>query len=211
MRHSRTASERLKAYLDALPFSSRCTIRSSSHFMSMRPFARIRTACPTAGLIEQYAVWLREFPVVVSGTDQPYPLEQLPLIRAARGEAAHADDVAIQIPDGQVTIESWAVPAARRPGNITAIVSAFHDISQRRAVEIELARYRETLEQRVAQRTSELAALNTSLGARVSRTDGHQRGRPARGAHNRHGSDLGRGRTGPRPSIPGDAGQHQLV
>ena len=84
------------------------------------------------------------------------------------GEAAHADDVGLNLPQGQVTIESWAVPLRDDQGQISAIVTAFQDISQRRAIETELAHYRETLEQRVAQRTSELAALNTSLGARVA-------------------------------------------
>ena len=53
-------------------------------------------------------------------------------------------------------------------GAITAIISAYQDISQRRAIEHELAGYREHLEERVAQRTAELAAVNASLGVRVA-------------------------------------------
>jgi signal transduction histidine kinase/PAS domain-containing protein len=162
------SEERLKVYLDALPFQVQV------HDPQLTPLyvnASIRQNpynMPDGWYDQQYDAWLRDFPVVVSGTDQPYPLEQLPLIRSARGEPAHADDIAIQTPRGQVTIESWSTPLRDQAGNITAIVSAFHDISKRRANEIELAGYRETLEQRVAQRTSELAALNTSLGARVT-------------------------------------------
>ena len=162
------SEQRLKTYLDALPFSVQV------HDANLKPLyvnAAIRQVprdLPPGWFEEEYAVWLREVPVAIAGTDLPYPVEQLPLIRASRGETAHADDVAIVFPDGQVAIESWAVPLRDGQGQITAIVSAFQDISARRAVEAELSSYRATLEQRVAQRTSELAAINASLGERVA-------------------------------------------
>ena len=74
----------------------------------------------------------------------------------------------VELPNGRVTLEAWSEPLYDDLGRVTAIVTAFQDISKRRATENELASYRETLEQRVAQRTSELAAINTSLGARVA-------------------------------------------
>lgn len=89
-------------------------------------------------------------------------------MRAARGETAHADNVGLPGPLGQMTLEAWAVQLFDKQGQVSAIVSAFQDITARRAVETELMNYRETLEQRVTQRTSEMAALNTSLGERVA-------------------------------------------
>lgn len=161
-----TASEqRLTSYLDALPFNIQV------HDPQLKPLY-INAAIRKSGGVqregwyeEQYKVWLQEYPVVVSGTGEPYPIEKLPLMRAAGGEWAHADDVAINMPRGQVVIEAWAVPLRDEAGSITAIVSAFQDISHRRAIETELANYRETLEQRVAQRTSELAARVSELTA----------------------------------------------
>lgn len=162
------SEQRLSTYLDALPFSIQV------HDAKLKPLyvnAAIRQTSrdlPPGWFDEPYEVWVRAFPAFISGTDQPYPIEQLPLMRAAQGETAHADNVGLPGPQGQVTVEAWAVPLFDEQGGVTAIVSAFQDISARRAVETELLNYRETLEQRVAQRTSELAALNTSLGARVA-------------------------------------------
>jgi signal transduction histidine kinase len=80
----------------------------------------------------------------------------------------HADDIAIYKDGRQIPLESWCVPIRDEQGATTAIITAFQDISHRRAIENELAGYRTELEQRVVQRTAELAALNTSLGARVA-------------------------------------------
>ena len=162
------SEQRLSTYLDALPFSILV------HDAKLKPLyvnAAIRQTSgdlPPGWFDEPYEVWVRGFPVSISGSDQPYPIEQLPLMRAARGETVHVDNVGMPGPQGQVTLEAWAVPLFDNQGQVSAIVSAFQDITARRAVETELLNYRETLEQRVEQRTSELAALNTSLGERVA-------------------------------------------
>ncbi len=163
------ASERrLHSYLDALPFSIQVHGADLKPLYVNSTIRQLRSDRPDGWYDEQYEVWLRDFPPLISGTDQPYPAEQLPLIRAAMGEKAHVDDIALQNPEGQTTLEAWAVPLLDDSGKVIAIVTAFQDISARRAVENELAGYRETLEQRVSQRTSELAALNASLAARVA-------------------------------------------
>jgi signal transduction histidine kinase/PAS domain-containing protein len=164
----KASEQRLNTYLDALPFNIQV------HDAQLKPLyvnAQIRkgNAEQRAGFYEEeYPAWVAEFPVTVSSTGEPYPTEQLPLMRAARGEEAHADDVTVNLPHGPTFVEAWAVPLKDEHGSVTAIVTAFQDISARRAVENELADYRERLEQRVAQRTAELAALNASLGARVA-------------------------------------------
>ena len=104
----------------------------------------------------------------VYGRDIPYPPENIPLLRAARGESAHADDLAVTLPDGEHVVEAWAVPLTDEAGQIATIVTAFQDITARRAIEQELASYRDHLEQRVAQRTAELAAVNAVLEVRVA-------------------------------------------
>jgi two-component system nitrate/nitrite sensor histidine kinase NarX len=165
----RISEERLSTYLDALPFNIQV------HDPQLKPlyvndYIRRNGAEITPGFYEQeYGVWVDAFPVEAWGTGKPYPLERLPLIRAAQGEACHSDDVVVNLPEGKkVVVESWAVPLKDAAGNVTAILTAFQDITARRAIETELADYRETLEQRVAQRTAELGALNANLGARVA-------------------------------------------
>ena len=80
------SEQRLSTYLDALPFSIQV------HDAKLKPLyvnAAIRQTgrdLPPGWFEEPYEVWLNAFPVLVSGTDQPYPIEQLPLMRAAGGK-----------------------------------------------------------------------------------------------------------------------------
>lgn len=167
---SLTSSEhRLASYLDAMPFYVLV------HDPQLNPIyvnAAIRRDDRgdrnEAYYHAHYDSWLSEVPVVFSGTHEPYPPDRLPLVRAAHGESAHADDISLVFPTDISPVEAWSVPIRNAAGEITAIVSAFHNIAARRAVEQELASYREHLEQHVAQRTAELAAVNTHLTGRVA-------------------------------------------
>lgn len=162
------SEQRLADYLDALPFNVQV------HDNALRPIyvnAAIHQAqrgADPALLALDYMAALAAMPVFVAGTGEPYPVERLPLLRAARGEKAHADDLAIRRDGVETPLEAWSVPLRDAGGAVAAIITAFQDISQRRAIEQELAGYRDQLEARVAQRTAELAAVNASLGARVA-------------------------------------------
>ena len=67
----------------------------------------------------------------VRGTDDAYPLEQMPPVRALGGETATADDVEIDLGDWRVPVESWASPLFDPAGNVTGAVVVFRDISVR--------------------------------------------------------------------------------
>ncbi len=68
----------------------------------------------------------------VAGTDQLYPSERQPIVRALAGESAHAADFEIRRPDRVAPIEVWAAPVRDAEGNITHAVAAFSDITERR-------------------------------------------------------------------------------
>jgi signal transduction histidine kinase len=99
----------------------------------------------------------------VAGSDQVYPLENMPVSRALQGEPASADDVEADLVDRRVPLEIWASPINDDRGNVETAVVAFQDITPRKLAEAELNEYREHLEKLVEQRTAELTAINDQL------------------------------------------------
>jgi PAS domain S-box-containing protein len=79
------------------------------------------------------------YQVYMAGTDQEYPLEKLPILRALGGLATEAEDVEIHRPDGILSLQVWATPIINKHGNITHAVAAFQDITPRKNAERRLA------------------------------------------------------------------------
>jgi PAS domain S-box-containing protein len=94
----------------------------------------------------------------------PFPTDQLPLVRAIRGEAA---DVEMFVRNRHRTEGVW-IEATGRPlkdenGVMRGGVVAFRDVTGTRAAEREIRRLNDELEQRVIQRTAQLEAANYEL------------------------------------------------
>jgi len=67
-------------------------------------------------------------------------------------------------PDGkQIWLETSKIPLTDQDGGIIGILGTYHDITDRKRAEEELANYREHLEELVAMRTAELEAVNKEL------------------------------------------------
>jgi PAS domain S-box-containing protein len=111
-------------------------------------------------------------------TDQLYPTEQQPIVKALKGEKATTDDIEIHQADKKIPLEVSATPVFDEKGQIVYAIAAFQDITQRKQAEAdrvqftqelarnnialqqakdELAEYSRTLEQRVEERTQELS------------------------------------------------------
>lgn len=73
----------------------------------------------------------------IAGTDQPYPTENLPIVRALRGEQAKADDLEIRHGDDSIPVESMGTPIYDEAGNISYAIAAFSDITERKKAEEE--------------------------------------------------------------------------
>ena len=126
------------------------------------------------------------YQLYVAGTDRLYPPENLPGQRALKGETLTADDLEVHRKDRIVPLEVWATPIFDERGRVTYAIAAFKDITQSRQAEAErirfnqelaaknvaleqardeLAKYSQTLEQMVSERTAELASANARITA----------------------------------------------
>jgi signal transduction histidine kinase len=94
-----------------------------------------------------------------TGSDIAYPPDQIPVVRAIRGDEVYASDLEIHRPDRVVPVEVWARPIRNETGEIEFAVAAFNDISER----LENQRKIDQLNAELAHQVAELAAVNKEL------------------------------------------------
>ena len=73
-----------------------------------------------------------------AGTNQLYPNERLPLMRALAGERAYITDVEIHQPNRVVPVECWSAPVFDAAGRVVWAIVAFSDATERKKGEAEL-------------------------------------------------------------------------
>jgi PAS domain S-box-containing protein len=74
--------------------------------------------------------------VFVIGTDQLYPTESVPVVRAFLGQSSHIDDMEIRKPDDDVIpVEVWGRPVYGAGGEVDYGLAVFADASDRQARE----------------------------------------------------------------------------
>ncbi|HVF08931.1 MAG TPA: GAF domain-containing protein, partial [Actinomycetota bacterium] len=79
---------------------------------------------------------------------RPYPAEELPLVRAIRGEVVTDEVMMIERRDGTaVTVQVDASPIGGSNAAIEGAVATFHDVTERLAMQADLARASERLRQ----------------------------------------------------------------
>ncbi|RKZ41668.1 MAG: diguanylate cyclase [Gammaproteobacteria bacterium] len=93
-----------------------------------------------------------------SETNQLYPSEKLPVVRALQGESTSVDDIEIHQSDKTIPIEVWGTPIFDEHNNIAYAIAAFQDITERKRAEKERIRM-----------TDELAKLNAAYERFVPR------------------------------------------
>ena len=75
-----------------------------------------------------------------AGTDEFYPQDQMPVVRAMSGESTKVDDMVVVRPDGtRVLLEVFGSPVRDREGNVIASLVSFADITERKRKEHELS------------------------------------------------------------------------
>jgi PAS domain S-box-containing protein len=85
-----------------------------------------------------------------AGTNQLYPINLQPIMRALRGEFVRMDDLEIHGSDRIVPIEVWATPIYDERKNIVYAIAAFQDITERREVETERRQFTNELQKALA-------------------------------------------------------------
>jgi len=98
------------------------------------------------------------FQLYIAGTNTLYPSDQLPGMRALKGESATADNLEIHRGDKVIPIESWGTPIFDDKGNVIYAIIAFQDITERKRAEAESRNF-----------THELFALNEAYERFVPR------------------------------------------
>lgn len=93
----------------------------------------------------------------IEGTNQIYPRNQQPLMRALNGERITTEDVELHQGDKIIPLEVWATPIFDEQGQVVYAIAAFQDITERKKSANLLAEYNRTLEIQVQQRTQELS------------------------------------------------------
>ncbi|MEG4573130.1 PAS domain S-box protein [Microcoleus sp. N3A4] len=83
-------------------------------------------------------------------TNQLYPRDRQPIVRALRGEFVRMDDIEIHGSDRIVPIEVWATPIYDERKNIVYAIAAFQDITERLEVETERRQFTDELQKALA-------------------------------------------------------------
>ncbi|MFA7279446.1 MAG: MASE3 domain-containing protein [Sterolibacterium sp.] len=82
------------------------------------------------------------------GSHDPYPPEELPIVRGMDGVTSHVDDMVVERPDGTKSLlEVFGSPVKDEQGQVWASLVSFSDITQRKQVESEIRRSNSELEQ----------------------------------------------------------------
>ncbi|AVH73489.1 histidine kinase [Nostoc sp. 'Lobaria pulmonaria (5183) cyanobiont'] len=99
----------------------------------------------------------------LAGTDQLYPSDRLPILRALQGESTRVDDMEIRCCGNITRIEVLGKPIYDESGNVAFAIATFFDITQRKQTEKLLAEYNRTLEAQVKKRTEEFQQVIEQL------------------------------------------------
>lgn len=79
------------------------------------------------------------FPVYKLKTNEPYPDEEMPIIRGMRGESCSVNDMVVVHPDGKkIILEVFGAPVTDTSGQIVASLMSFADITHRQKAEDEI-------------------------------------------------------------------------
>ncbi|MBD2016909.1 PAS domain S-box protein [Microcoleus sp. FACHB-53] len=96
--------------------------------------------------------------IYVAGSNQLYPCDRRPILRALSGESGTIDDMEIRQGDKVIPLEVWATPIFDEKGRVEYAIAAFQDITERQKAEAERLKF-----------TSELFQLNHAFSRFVPR------------------------------------------
>ncbi|MEZ5670881.1 MAG: cache domain-containing protein [Thiotrichaceae bacterium] len=101
----------------------------------------------------------------IAGTQQLYPVEQMPIFRALRGEVSSVDNMEIHDNGVIIPIEVWGTPLFDEQGHILYSIAVFQDVTERKQAEQDRIRLAQEQEAKHAalRYTHEIELKNTQL------------------------------------------------
>jgi PAS domain S-box-containing protein len=121
-------------------------------------------ALPDAELEELAAAYR----VYRAGTEQLYPVENLPAVRSLQGECVRVDDLEVRRADRAIPLEVYSTPLFDKMGNTIAAIAIFTDITEHKQTQEFLDHQNRYLESKVAERTAELIYINKQLSQEIA-------------------------------------------
>jgi PAS domain-containing protein len=103
------------------------------------------------------------YQLYVAGTEQSYPAEDVPIVRALSGERTTVDDMEIHQNGNIILVEVWGTPIFGEQGNVADAIAAFQDLTKRKQTDRLLGDYKRLLEQEIAERTATLQKSEAEL------------------------------------------------
>jgi PAS domain S-box-containing protein len=168
----RASERRLAQFLEAMP------VGVAVHDATGKPYYSNHRGQQLLGkgvVQEATAEELAEtYQAYTTGTDQLYPTENLPIVRALNGERITVDDMEIRRGEEIIPLEVATTPVFDEQGNISYAIATFQDISDRKQAEadrLRLAQEREAknvalrMNQEIEAKNRELAATLQQLQA----------------------------------------------
>jgi len=106
------------------------------------------------------------YQLYITGTDELYPAERMPVFRVLKGETVYTEDIEIRRSDGKIIpLEVRTIPVFDEEGKVSYAINAFTDIGERLAARQLMENYSRTLETEIAQRTAELGKAKEAAEA----------------------------------------------
>lgn len=94
--------------------------------------------------------------IYVAGTDDPYPVQQLPAVQALQGKATFLRDIEVEVTGERILLEALTIPVLSDEGSVLYAINAFQDVTERFQAEQLQTSYAQELERQVAQQTGAL-------------------------------------------------------
>lgn len=165
----RESEQRLAQFLEAMPVGIFVIDTNGKPYYANQTAQQILgkgivSAATDAELTEIYQAYL-------AGTEQLYPTEQQPIIRALSGESVTIDDMEIYQVGKIIPLEVSATPIFDEKGSIVYAMAVFQDITQRKWAEAERQHFTQELALKniaLQQATEALTQSNLTLEQKVS-------------------------------------------
>ncbi|MEH1835522.1 MAG: AAA family ATPase [Nostoc sp.] len=155
------SESRIAQFLEAVPVAiAVLDARGHPYYANQRRIQLVGKGVDPAVTPDQYA---EVYQFYRAGTNEKYPSDQLPIVRALSGERITVDDMEIRRNDITIPIEAWATPVFDEQGDVAYAIVAFQDITERRRAQKLLTEYNLTLELQVAERTAALQQSEAEL------------------------------------------------